>query len=162
SPSNAGLEGIAIDCENQTLYLAQERSPRAIVVVNLNTLKVEKIGSTKIIKENIHPDYADLFFNNNALYVLERNMRRILKLDPKSLEVIQSVSYASLGPQLQIQDLYNTGEPYGLAEALYMSDRHIFIGLDNNRNSFTKKAKILYPLKGDHSVILKFDRPEGF
>ena len=162
SPANAGFEGIAIDCENQNLYLAQERSPRAIALVNLRTLKVEKISSTEILADNINPDYADLFFDKSYLYVLERNTRRVLKLNPQSLELIQSVSYAQLDSQIQTSELYETGEVYGLGEALFMSDRHIFIGLDNNKNSFSKKAKVLFSVEGNNSAILKFNRPAGF
>ena len=36
--TNAGFEGIAIDCPNKILYVAQEREPRAIIVIDLKTL----------------------------------------------------------------------------------------------------------------------------
>ncbi|MBC77147.1 MAG: hypothetical protein CME64_14140 [Halobacteriovoraceae bacterium] len=162
SPSNAGFEGLAVDCENQRLYVAQERAPRAIAVVNLKTNKVEKVTTTEITKDNIHPDYADLFFTDNHLYVLERNTRKILKLDPKDLKLKDTVSYTRLTDQLQTKELYSTDKPFGLAEALTMDDKHIYLGMDNNQLDISNKAKLILSINGNSSAILKFKRPEGF
>lgn len=162
SPANAGLEGIAIDCENQKLFIAQERAPRALAIVDLKTNKIVKIGATPIQKENIHPDYADLFFIDEHLYVLERNTHKILKLDPTSLELLDTVSYSKLTDQLKTNELYATDKPFGLAEALFIDKESIYLGLDNNQLNFSNKAKVILSIKGNNSAILRFKRPEDF
>lgn len=158
---NAGFEGIAIDCENQTIYIAQERSPRRILVVNLESSKVtaDYETATEGLK---HPDYADLLFKDKHLYILERNNYRILKVSPQTNKVVGILSYSQISQTLKTSELYDTGEPFGLAEALHMDQEFIYIGLDNNINPFSKKAEKSLGLKGNHSSILVYKRPKNF
>lgn len=158
---NAGIEGIAMDCESNTLYIAQERSPRAIIVADLNKNKVVKSFSTPAV-ENPNPDYADLYFEKGFLYVLERNKRMIIKVDPKSEKVVDEASYLNLADNFKASELYDTGKPYGVGEALFMDSDFIYIGNDNNWDKFSEKAKSKFGLSSSNSSTLRFKRPKGF
>lgn len=159
--NNAGFEGIAVDCDSSALYLAQERSPRAIIVADLKSKTVSGFFQTSV-ENNPRPDYADLFFDRGHLYILERNMRKILKVDPNSKKVVATASYGTLTAGFFAADLYDTGEPFGVGEALYMDEDHIYIGNDNNNNPFGPKAANFFGFEGNNSSVLKFKRPQGF
>lgn len=160
---NAGLEGIAVDCEGGVLYLAQERGPRAIFMFELSSGKFIKAIQTS--EENVpHPDYADLFYDQGHLYALERNQLKILKISPLSSKVVDARSFDEISDRLKTKELYDTGKPFGLAEALYMDEGKIYLGLDNNGNSFSEKAKKTLGLKSkkNDSLLLIYKRPRGF
>lgn len=160
--TNAGFEGIAIDCKNKILYVAQERQPRAIIIVNLKTNKPIDIFQTKSEKNNkVAPSYSDIHFENGFLYILERNSHIITKLDTKTKKIISQVKYGKTN-NLHLKEIYNTGEPYGLAEGLTMDKNKIYLALDNNKNKLSKKAQDTYKLKGNFSSILIYKRPKGF
>jgi len=161
--TNAGFEGVTIDCENQILYIAQERQPRAIIVVDLKTMKITDMFATKtqIQDEKVSSDYADLYFENGFLYMLERNAYLITKYDVKAKKIVSRYSFKDLG-KLSLDQLYNTGEPYGLAEGLVMSNESIYIGIDNNKKPLSKIGEKTYEIEGNPSSIITFNRPKGF
>lgn len=160
--TNAGFEGIAIDCKNQILYIAQERQPRAIIVVDLKTNTPTDIFQTQVEKDNkITPSYADIHFENGFLYLLERNSHLITKINVKTKKIISKFKFGKTN-KLHLRDIYDTGEPYGLAEGLTMDKNRIYIAVDNNKNELTKKAQQEYKLKGNFSSIMIYQRPKGF
>ena len=153
---NAGFEGIAVDCENKVLYLAKERHPRKIFKVDLQTgvfLDQFDVSDTKGY------DFTDLRFQDGYLYALERSSRCIIKIDPESHQMVASVSFASTAKNAG-RKLY---EPYryGMAEALDLSDTHIYVGLDNNALGASSYGQSM-GLKGTAPVLLVFKRPAGF
>jgi hypothetical protein len=176
--ANAGIEGIAVDCAGQRLFIAKERQERALWRVDLRTGKVEALptpppserGGQKVIDPetghglfDVGADIADLYFDQQAdggrgaLYALERNTYEILKLDPANGAPLARVSYFKTE-----QGLYETGEPFGQAEALVLTPKRIIVGLDNNGTPLTKKAKRAYDVKGDPGAVFYFRRPDGF
>ena len=159
--TNAGFEGVTIDCKNQILYIAQERGPRAIIVVDLKTKEAIDIYQTEQEKENKHPDYADIHFENGFLYILERNFHRVLKVDPKTKKIVDTVTFGHTD-SLHLREIYDTGEPYGLAEGLALSKKQIFIGIDNNKNKISKRAQDILGVKGNFSSLMIYTRPKGF
>lgn len=159
--ANAGFEGIAVDCENHIAYIAQERDPRGIIVADLKTTKVTNIFKTPPMGTE-NPDYADLFFDNGFLYALERNARRIIKIAPKTGALVAQASYENLLPDFKTAQLYDTGEVFGLGEALFLDEKYIIIGNDNNVKPFSQKAKERFGFSGNNSTVLRFIRPEGF
>ncbi len=106
---------------------------------------------------NIGPDIADLFFLNGFLYVLERNTFEISKIDPSSFKVLARVSYYETE-----MPLYNSGEPFGLAEALYLTKNEIVIGFDNNATPLSAWSQLKYKVIGNYGSIIYFKRPKGF
>ena len=160
--TNAGFEGIAIDCKNQILYIAQERQPRAIIVIDLKTNTPTDIFQTEVEKDNkIPPSYADIHFENGFLYLLERNVHLITKINVKTKKVVSQFKFGKT-KNLHLQEIYDTGEPYGLAEGLTMDTNRIYIAVDNNKKNLTKKAQAEFKLKGNFSSILIYQRPKGF
>lgn len=160
--TNAGFEGLTVDCKNQILYVAQERQPRAIIVVDLKEKKPVDIFVTpgKKVGE-VSPDYTDLFFENGFLYILERNFHKIDKVDPKTKKVIASFSYGHTD-SLHLKKIYDTGKPYGIAEGLTMNNELIYIGIDNNKSKLSKEAQEKFGVEGNFSSILIYKRPSGF
>lgn len=160
--NNAGFEGLALNCKEQVLYIAQERDPRAIIIYDLKDKSYQGIIQTELeTKTQISPDYSDLYYSNNFLYVLERNEWNILKIDLKTKEIIERFSFDE-NSILNLRKVYKTNKPYGLAEALYIEDNQIVLGIDNNNSPLTKRAEILFNFKGNYSSILFFERPKNF
>lgn len=170
--SNAGFEGIAADCANKTLYVAKEREPRAIFKIDMTTWKVLEVkdftpsdrSGQKVINfltgnglMEIGSDISDLFFDNGYLYALERNTWEIAKIDPKTFAVVSRVSYLR-----SEHDLYQTGEPFGIAESLSMNGKEIWIGVDNNKMPLSGVAQKQYQLKGNFPAFMILKRPGGF
>jgi hypothetical protein len=160
--TNAGFEGIAIDCPNKIMYIAQEREPRAIIVVDMQTntpVDIYQVGKTTI---GINPDYADLYFENGFLYILERNAYKILKVDPKLKTVVAEASFAKLGDVIPMSEIYETEKPFGMAEGLAMDKDRIYIAIDNNQSDITVKAQRAFGIKGKFSSLVIFTRPTNF
>lgn len=154
---NAGWEGIAVDCGNNTLYLIKERDPRLIIKVDLTTLAIK---DTFNIPETQSNDFSDAKFDNGYLYLIERNGNYITKIDPVEKEVIAKYQYRQITSHKNGK-LYGPTE-YGMGEALLFINDEIWVGLDNNGLKVTEHAMKTYGMSGKSPVILKFKRPEGF
>ncbi|PIB34291.1 hypothetical protein BFP72_02010 [Reichenbachiella sp. 5M10] len=154
---NAGWEGLAIDCGNQTMYLIKERQPRFILTIDMESGKItDKFN----IPETESGDFSDAKYENGYLYLIERNGNYITKINPKTHEVIDKVHYRHIASHHEGK-LYGP-EKYGMAEALLLLDDEIWIGLDNNGKSVTKHAQDTHGLMGNTPIILQFSRPKGF
>lgn len=160
---NAGFEGVAVDCQNAIMYVAQERQPRAIIAVNLNNLKVIEVFDIALaeLKSKVTPDFSDLYFESNYLYILERNDHIITKLRIKDKKIISRFSFRYL-KGFDLKELYDTGKPFGLAEGLAMDEQSIYITMDNNRSLISAKAKEYFGIHQEVAAILQFERPAGF
>lgn len=156
---NAGWEGLAVDCEQNIMYLAKERQPRFIVKVDLNTGDVLDSFNTP---QNHSNDFSDLKYENGFLYLLERNGNYITKVNPVTHEVVAKYSYRHVCSVPEPDGKLYDDEKYGMAEALLMTPEEIWIGLDNNGHTVSKYAHRTYDLHGNKPVILKFNRPQGF
>lgn len=170
--ANAGFEGIAADCESGLLFVAKEREPRRIFTIEIKTWTLigdydvtqsERSGQ-KVINPwtgngllTLSPDFADLTFDGGFLYALERNTYEIAKIDPKAFTVVARVSYLKAE-----KGLYETGEPFGIAEGLSLTKDEIVIGLDHNGSPISGTAAKRTGIKGDFGSILVFKRPAGF
>lgn len=170
--ANAGFEGLTADCATDTLYVAKERDPRQIFVVDLKSQEVARSSDfpasdragQRVINPftgqglfDVGPDIADLAFDGGFLYALERNSYEVTKLDPKTFDVVARVSYFKTE-----KPLYETGEPFGQAEALRLTPDEIMIGVDNNGTPLTHFAEKTFGVKGKVGVIMTFKRPKGF
>lgn len=170
--ANAGLEGIAIDCEKQIMYLAKEREPRFILTVDMKTWRIifEKDlppanrAGQRVIDfitgdglMTLTTDFSDLFFRGGFLYVVERSEYQVAKVDPATMTVVARVSYWKTE-----KDLYTTGEPFGLAEALFITDEYVIVGFDNNKNPLSIFTMQKYGVSGNVGAIAYFKRPKDF
>ncbi len=169
---NAGYEGIAADCQRHKLYLAKERGPRRILVVDLKTnawledwdIPLSERGGQKVINPwdgkgliDIGSDFADLDFVDGFLYALERNTFEIAKVDPQTRTVVARVSYWQTE-----KPLYEHFEPFGLGEALDITPQTIVVGFDNNQEFLSTKVHAQYGKKGQGGTLAVFERPKGF
>jgi len=154
--TNSGLEGLAVDCERKILYLAKERSPRFIVIFDLEGEKVLDIFNLP----NSDGDISDLKYENGFLYMLERNENLVTKINVQTKQIVDQVSYKQVCSHPDGK-LYSHTE-YGLAEALLLTEDEIWIGLDNNGLPFSPHARQAYQLTGNQPVLIKFQRPESF
>lgn len=152
---NKGLEGLAVDCKNQVLYMAKERDPRFIASYDLKTREIKDIT----LKDS-EGDISDLKYEDGYLYILERNENLISKMDVATNKIVARVSYKNTcsHPDGKMYE----GSKYGMAEALLLTTDNIWIGLDNNGLPFSKHAEEVYGLSGNQPVIIGFERPKGF
>ncbi|PIU00430.1 MAG: hypothetical protein COT74_05745 [Bdellovibrionales bacterium CG10_big_fil_rev_8_21_14_0_10_45_34] len=154
---NAGIEGVAVDCQKNLLYALKERQPRRIYEIDL---KSQKITRDFDIKGTDGYDFSDAQFENGHLYILERSAYKILKYDLKSKTVVDSVSYKEFFFESN-QPLFGP-TPYALEEALFLSKEFIWIGTDNNDLKSLPWAEKRYKFSGKAPVIMKFQRPKEF
>jgi hypothetical protein len=170
--SNAGFEGIAIDCKAQHLYVAKERDPRQLFKIDLKTNKIIKQGdfngSNRLGRTAINPwtgdgliniglDIADMYFDKGALYVLERNSYEITKLNPQTFKIIDRKSY-----YFAEHLLYEPTEPFGSSEAIFLTSDRIYVGIDNNGAPLSTKSTKRLGVSGSFGSVMIFRRPSGF
>ena len=132
---NANVEGIALVGRNQ-FVLCAERQPRGIIEVDMNTtpykIKAFKYDKTSLkLPEGRNLDFADLFFENQTLYVLQRNSYVISKLvrNGQTFEEKDFWSYEAIETS---EDLQYSNMEFGRGEGLCMDEDHIYVILDNN------------------------------
>ncbi len=150
---NAGFEGIAVDQDNSTWYIANERN-RALVYVltrRQNTLKTISHIDMQDLLNDPRCDISDLYHEEGALYLLYRKKRTIIKIDPRTTRVLATLSFTEL-----TSSLYTSRKGYGFAEGLFMTRSTVFLLLDSNGNSFRSRDG------GEHGCMIIFPRPAGF
>lgn len=124
---NASFEGVAVG--DGKLYVANERSSAVIIEVDLSSLKAKKTFVVQPAKSSFFGlHYSDLCWFDDQLWVLCRQHRVVLKVDPKSRQVLDEFDYGDIEESLG----YRTGLPMGLMEGLAVSKDSIWIVTDNN------------------------------
>jgi uncharacterized protein YjiK len=161
--SNAGFEGVAVDCTKDLMYVAKERSPREIFTIRMADWKVlrmdqvEPAAGAETAATGVDPDFSDLSFDRGHLYVVERSARQIAKVYPANMSVVARFSYDSAE-----RGLYDTDPRFGLAEGLALSAREIILGFDNNGARLSNATLERFGVSGNPSAIIYFKRPPGF
>ena len=108
---NASWEGIAAGTDGH-LYLANERSVGRIVVVDLSTLKVIddfQVAPLGRAARDIH--YSDLSWFKGELWVLCRESRRVLRVNPATHQVLADFDYTEI--ELSVENGYAAFLPVG-------------------------------------------------
>ena len=124
---NASFEGIAIG--KGRLYVANERSSAVIVEVDLASLRVKDHFVVQPAKSSFFGlHYSDLCWFEEQLWVLCRQHRVVLKVDPTTRRVLDEFDYEDIEESLG----YRTGLPVGIMEGLAVSKDSIWIVTDNN------------------------------
>jgi hypothetical protein len=127
SDRNASFEGIAIG--DGKLFVANERSSPVIIVVDLESLKV--IDHYQVFPRKpsfLGTHYSDLSWYNGRLYVLCRQHRVIVEVDPASHKITAEFDYAEVENQLG----YMTQLPVGVMEGLAVTADTFWLATDNN------------------------------
>jgi len=127
---NASWEGIAVG-DNGRLYLANERSIGRIVVVDLATNQV--VDDFQVTPLGRHPHdvmYSDLCWFEGELWVLCRQSRRVLRVDPPTHRVLSDFDYTEI--EMSAEHGYLTPLPYGQFEGVSVDATDIWLVIDNN------------------------------
>ena len=147
--SNASFEGIAIG--KGKLYVANERSSAIIIEVDLASLKVKGyfvVQPTKSSFFGLH--YSDLCWFDDQLWVLCRQHRVILKVDPSTHYVLEEFDYRDIEESLG----YRTGLPVGIMEGLAVSKDFLWIVTDNNGDARGRTGNDMRP------TLVRCKRPD--
>ena len=147
---NNGFEGIATD--NETLYLAQEMFPSAILVYKRDSVSIHH-DKTITLEKNI--DITDLSFFEGQLYALGRTASRVFKLDPRSGEVIATADFMTFADSITFR--YQNAMPfYRNSEGITIDNKFIYIVLDGNGQSMMDGSG------RRETLMFVFKKPEGF
>lgn len=148
---NASFEGLAIG--NGKLYVINERTHPVIITVDLRTLEVEDhfvlTPRTPSFLGILH--YSDLSWFDNSLWVLCRQHRVVLQVDPRKHQVLAEFNYGEIERSLG----YQTRLPgIAIMEGLAVDKNFIWLLTDNNGlGTFT------HP-KDNRPTLLKCPRPD--
>jgi hypothetical protein len=148
---NASFEGIAVG--NGRLYVANERQTNRIIVVNLNTLAVV---DDFVVRPGANPTgdfhYSDLCWFENALFVLLRDARCVLKVDPESHRVVAEYDFRAMENDPDM--LYRFLFVFGTMEGLAVDRDFIWLVTDNNG-----VGRVRYP-NDTRPTLFKCRRPD--
>ena len=144
---NALAEGVAIDAQANTLWLAAERQGRGLVklqrqgdqwvcplagcvlLAERRFLPTEPFGPGILNREVMPVDFSDLAYWKGWLWSLERNAHQVCRRNALSGQRERCWSFAQ---SVLVEPYFYPDAPFGLAEALLISEEGIVIGLDNN------------------------------
>ncbi|MCP8465132.1 esterase-like activity of phytase family protein [Pseudomonas sp. ZM23] len=142
---NALYEGLTIDPDGKTLWLAAERQRRGLLRVRNENGTWKCDGNCVLLSEGgvampppelgseraLPIDFSDLALYKGKLFTLERLAHQICRRDAGTGAQEQCWSFAAgaLAPERRY-DL-----PYGVAEALIVDDKGAWIGLDNGERA---------------------------
>lgn len=126
---NASFEGIAVG--KGKLYLANERQEARIIVVDLSSLKV-------LADFAVHPSwfafggphYSDLCFFEGHLFILDRNHRAVLEVNPDTHQLLAEFSFGEMEQAPEV--VYKTNFPTGTMEGLAVDEKFFWLVTDNN------------------------------
>jgi glutamine cyclotransferase len=137
---NASFEGIAVG--RGRLYLANERTAPAIVVVDLQTLRIVETFQPRPFKGSLFgTHFSDLCWAEDRLWVLCRQHRVILEINPATRDVMAEYDYEQVEEGLG----YRKAVPAGLMEGLAVEKGAFWLITDNNGWPRNGGAKDLRP-----------------
>jgi hypothetical protein len=149
--ANASFEGVAIGSDR--LYVANERQLGRIITVDLKSLRVIDDFAVTPLGSNAHDvHYSDLSWFEGALYVLLRESRCVLQVDPKGHRVLAEYSFRDMEREPEV--LYRLLYPTGNMEGLAVDRDYIWLVTDNNAQGRVKYPKDIRP------TLFKCKRPD--
>ncbi|MFN0067432.1 MAG: esterase-like activity of phytase family protein [Limisphaerales bacterium] len=148
---NASFEGIAVGGGN--LFVANERQTGRLLVLDLATLKVvddfavAPLGNTA---KDTH--YSDLCWAEDSLWVLLRDVRKILRVDPAARRVLAEFDYSTV----ERAPTWAYGAVYapGFMEGMSVEPDAIWLVADNN--GLGRRAD----LKDTRPTLFRCPRPD--
>jgi hypothetical protein len=127
--SNASLEGIAIGGDR--LYVANERQIGRVIVVDLATLKViDDFMVAPAGSQSTDVHYTDLCWADDALWVLLRDDRKLLKVDPTAKRVLAEFDFTAM--ERSRENAYGALFAPGFMEGVWVDQDFIWLLSDNN------------------------------
>jgi hypothetical protein len=146
---NASFEGVAVS--GGKLYVANERSSPLVITVDLRTLRVTDWFRPQPRKSSLlGTHYSDLCWFEGKLWVLCRQHRVVLAVNPTTHEVLAEYDYEAAEDALG----YRKSLPVGLMEGLAVDRDFIWLVTDNN--GYTRKSSA----GGLRPTLVKCPRPD--
>lgn len=126
---NASFEGIAVG--GNRLYVANERQAGRLIVVDLGTLRViDDFTVAPAGAEGGDTHYSGLAWGDDSLWVLLRDARRVLRVDPGERRVLAEFEYAGMETRREVA--YGAFFAPGFMEGLWVDGEHLWLVTDNN------------------------------
>lgn len=126
---NASFEGVAVG--GNRLYIANERQRGRIVVVDLASLQViDSFAPQPRHGWGLDRHYSDLAWFRGRLYVLLRDKRSILEVDPSSHRVLAEFPFGAM--ERARDAAYFSPYPTGAMEGLAVDENYFWLVTDNN------------------------------
>lgn len=150
--ANASFEGIAIG--GGRIYVANERSSARIIVVDFESKAV--VDNFFVDSEGFAfggPHYTDLAFTEDRLFILNRNHRCIIEVEPERKRVLAEYSFAQM--ELAEEVAYRSDYPTGAMEGLAVDDDYFWLITDNNG-----KGRFKYP-DDTRPTLFRCKRPKS-
>jgi Esterase-like activity of phytase len=149
---NASFEGIAVSPTR--IYLANERKEGRIIVVDSSSLTIVDsfvVRPAGVRSFDVH--YSDLCWFEGALYVLLRESRVVLKVDPATHRVLAQYDFRAMetDPKVAYFSLYFF---VGTMEGLAVDHETIWLVTDNNGLGRIQHPKDIRP------TLFKCRRPD--
>lgn len=148
---NASFEGVAV--ADGKLFLANERERPRIIVIDLGSGEV--IDHFYVQSKGFAfggPHYSDLAWFDGRLFILDRNFRCILEVEPTSHALIAQYNFGKMEQQPEVA--YQTQYPTGTMEGLAVTAEYFYLVTDNN--GLPRKAS-----KGDiRPTLFRVKRPK--
>jgi Esterase-like activity of phytase len=124
---NASFEGVAVG--QGVLYAANERSAPILITAQLERLRVAGHFVAQPKKGSFFgTHYSDLCWFDGHLWILCRQHRVVLELDPAGLQVVAEYDYEAAEDALG----YRKNFPVGIMEGLAVDRDSIWLVTDNN------------------------------
>ncbi len=147
--ADEGTKGSSNYIENGAVYQYRNKSAYKLVETTGD------ITDLKLIKKN----------DTTFIYILGRNNSEIIRYNINTKQVERkSYQYIEKSPKYA-QALFDTGKPYGMGEALLVTENEIWVGFDNGNERLRTDNQILNKyLKNKNSefpampIILIFER----
>jgi len=139
---NASFEGVAVG--GGRLYVANERSRGRVIVVDLQTLRVvDDFAPRPAEAPALETTYSDLCWFEGCLFVLLREARRVLAVDPATKEVRVDYDFRALE---EGEFRYRSLLPFGNMEGLAVDREFIWLVTDNNGQGRVKHPEDIRPM----------------
>ena len=148
---NASFEGIAVG--GGKLYLANERNNPLIIVVDLATLQVIDdfvVNPTGFALAG--PHYSGLDWSEGSLFVLDRNHRAVVKVNPETHRIVAEYRFGAMEKAAEVE--YLTDYPTGTMEGVAVTAEHIWLITDNNG-----RGRVKYP-NDARPTLFRCPRPD--
>lgn len=126
---NASFEGVAVGGDR--LYVANERQFGRLIVVDLKTLKVVDdfmVAPAGSESDDVH--YTDLCWADGSLWVLLRDVRKLLRVDVATKRVVEEFDFTAM--ERAKEHAYGVLFAPGFMEGLAVDDDFIWLLSDNN------------------------------
>lgn len=158
---NKSFEGIAVSNTGSGVFLAKERENRHLLRYDFETDSLRTLFEDFSKTTGLDTDFTDIQYLNGYLYVLQRNIACVSRIDVWA-GTVKTVSFKQRcnpnGKRLYVNDT----PQYGMAEALLITDNKIWIGFDNNGDLVSEYGVSVGLKTGNEPLILIFDRPKLF